>query len=68
MFNLWIFLITLVVGLVINFIIPRKPIVALKFPNPFNLETVYKDKAGQCYRYTSRNVSCTNDSKSIDFA
>jgi len=68
MFNTQVFLITLILGLIINYFIPRRPETILKYPSPVNLETVYKDKAGQCYKYTSRTISCTNNAKNIDFA
>lgn len=67
-FNIIVFFIALIIAFTLHIIFPAEPKVILKFPNITNLDTVYKDQTGQCYRYSSRNVKCTSNTKSFDLA
>jgi hypothetical protein len=60
------FILSFSFGLFICYISQARPKVVVKFPSPVNAgNIVYKDKAGQCYKYTSDKVSCPTNSKNV---
>ena len=65
-FNFPIFLISFSIGLLYVYIIGPERKAIIKYPTPFNSNTLYKDKANNCYIYESKKVSCTeNPTKTI---
>ena len=65
-FNFPIFLISFSIGLLYVYIIGPERKAIIKYPTPFNSNTLYKDNANNCYIYESKKVSCTeNPTKTI---
>lgn len=53
------------VGLLFCYVMAPAPKIVVKFPTPYNVhETVYVDKAENCYKYSAEKVACPID-KSI---
>ena len=64
--NFKIFLISLAIGLFIVYINQEKPTVIFVFPTPDNIDKItIKDKANNCYKFTSSEVQCPSDKKLI---
>jgi hypothetical protein len=59
------FLIALAIGLFYAYLTMEEPLVVTHYPTPYNLETVYTDKAGICYKYRVNNTTCTSQAKEI---
>ena len=36
------------------------PEIVIKYPNPYDNNTVYQDSANMCYVYDSKKVNCSN--------
>lgn len=55
------FLLSFSIGMFIMMI--REPVmnVVIKHPNPYNLDNIYKDKSGECYRYEMKLVECDSN-------
>ena len=64
--NVPIFIISLAVGLFVVYISMPPTQVIYVYPNPENEDKVlFKDKADNCFHFTSREVECPNDDKKI---
>jgi hypothetical protein len=64
--NLWVFLATLVLGLIVVWFNTPAPQVIMKYPTPDNTDSViYRDEAGVCYRYRAIPVPCNSGSPPI---
>jgi len=56
------FIISFLVGLLFVYILGPEEKKVYIYPNPQNiLKTLYKDKADQCFQYSSKEVSCPAD-------
>lgn len=56
------FLCAFAVGLFFVYIFQPQPNIVVKFPSPYNQETIYKnEKTKSCYKYNAENVSCPMD-------
>lgn len=61
------FLISLVVGLFIVYMVNPTPTVIYVYPTPDNINKIqYKDYANNCYEFTSSEVKCPSDKKLIN--
>tara|TARA_E500000178_G_C16938267_1_gene715075 strand:+ start:245 stop:463 length:219 start_codon:yes stop_codon:yes gene_type:complete len=64
--NLTFFLISLAIGLFLNYIISPEQKVIYVYPTPENSNKfLYKDQVDNCYKTKSTIVKCGNDAKSI---
>ena len=61
--NLYYFLVSFCVGILVVYASKPKGEIVYKFPSPTNLQTKYKDNADNCYRYDYEEVTCTEDAK-----
>ena len=53
------FVMGLMVGLFIVYILKPSPLVITKYPNLENTESViYKDRNGTCFKYETRTIDC----------
>lgn len=60
------FITALAVGLFLCYLITPTPDVVVKYPTPENAGSiVYKDDADNCFKFTSKEVSCPADKKTI---
>ena len=59
--NLYYFLISFCVGILVVYSTQPKGQIVHKFPSPTNLSTQYKDNADNCYKYEYEQVTCTKD-------
>jgi hypothetical protein len=64
-FDLYYFLISLCIGFLGVYLVPPEYIIINKTPTPLNLDNVYTDKNGNCYRYTMKDVKCMGNEKEI---
>lgn len=54
------FFLSFAVGILFVYIITPPPEIVLKFPSPYNVGKVtYKNKSGECYKYSADTVPCT---------
>lgn len=61
-----LFIISLSFGLFLVYITSPRPDIIYVYPTPDNLEKLqYKDKAGNCFSFNSREVSCPTDKSKI---
>lgn len=61
-----IFLASFAVGMVLVYFSPMEYKTVLVYPTPKNVDTLqYKDSAGQCFRFTSKEVDCTGSATKI---
>lgn len=64
--ELFPFLIGLVVGLFIVYILKPAPVVITKYPNLENTENiVYHDRNGTCFQYETKPVDCDKEEDRI---
>lgn len=63
------FIIGIIAGIIAIFFIKPEKSVIFKYPTPENSgKTIYKDKNGVCYKYSSNEVNCdSNESRLKDF-
>lgn len=55
----FILLISLCVGLLYTYLYVPKPSIIIKYPTPFNSDTIkYVDDAGVCYKYKVEKTEC----------
>jgi hypothetical protein len=60
------FLIGLLVGLFIVYILKPAPIVLTKYPNLENTsDVVYRDRNGTCFKYEAKNVDCDKEEERL---
>lgn len=52
------FVLALIVGLLYVYYYTPEPVIIIKYPTPFNLDTIYKDNANTCYRYDIKKSEC----------
>ena len=57
-FDPFYFLIAFAIGIFFNFMVKPKPKIIIKYPTPFNMNTIYKDDADNCYKYNLVETSC----------
>ena len=57
--NIKVFLLSLAIGLLICYLTIPTPEIVFAYPNPDNLDNVYKKEDGNCYKYTSEEVNCS---------
>ena len=61
-----VFLISLAIGLFFIYAFGPEEKKVFLYPNPQNiLNTIYKDKADQCFKYSSSEVTCPTDKSLI---
>ena len=62
--NVKVFMLSLAFGLLICYLTLPTPDIIFQYPNPNNLNTVYKNtEENTCYKYTGTEVMCKFDSK-----
>ena len=62
--NVKVFMLSLALGLLICYLTLPTPDIIFQYPNPNNLNTVYKNtEENTCYKYTGKEVMCKIDSK-----
>jgi len=60
--NIVAFLIAFVIGLVYVYINVPKPKIVVKYPTPYNSDKLtYMGLSGECYKFKSEQVACTDD-------
>lgn len=60
------FIVSFAIGLFFCYISQPKPDVIVKFPSPYNAETVtYKNEDSSCYKYRADKVACPRDKSVI---
>ena len=60
------FFIAFCIGILYTYLIHPKPSVIIKYPTPNNAgKILYKDDAGVCYRYNSKEVQCPKNEDKI---
>jgi hypothetical protein len=60
--NLFYFIISFCIGIILVNIIKPKPEIIMKFPTKYNIDsTVYEDKSGNCFKYTAEEKECPSD-------
>ena len=65
-FHLPTFIISLGIGFFIVYIQAPKYTTIFVYPNPDNENKIqYKDRSDTCYKFTSKEVTCPNDSSKI---
>ncbi len=61
-----VFILSLAIGIFVVYISQPPTQVIYVYPNPENEDRVlFKDKADNCFRFTSKEVLCPNDDKQI---
>jgi hypothetical protein len=61
-----VFILSLAIGIFVVYISQPPTQVIYVYPNPENEDRVlFKDKADNCFRFTSKEVKCPNDDKQI---
>ena len=61
-----IFLVSFAVGMVLIYFSPMEYKTVLVYPTPHNVDDMqYKDSSGQCFRFESSEVKCTDDANKI---
>ena len=62
-----VFILSLAIGIFVVYISQPPTQVIYVYPNPENEDRVlFKDKADNCFRFTSKEVKCPNDDKQIN--
>ena len=60
------FIISLAIGLFINYITSNAPNIIYVYPTPENVNDIqYKDDGGTCHSFISKQVKCPTDSTKI---
>ena len=60
--NLHIFIISLAVGIFVTYITIPTTQKIMVYPNPDNIDKIqYKDKADNCFSFSSKEVKCPSD-------
>lgn len=62
--NIYYFLISFFIGMLLVYILEPLPEIIIKYPSP-DTNIVYKDESDLCYIYENQEVPC--DSSAIDF-
>lgn len=61
-----IFIISLAIGFFLVYINQEKQTVIYVYPTPDNIDKIaYKDKASNCYTFTSQEVTCPKNEKLV---
>jgi hypothetical protein len=64
--NIYVFVISLAVGILFVYLSVPTPTVIYVYPTPDNISKVeYIDKAQNCFQFQSKEVPCTSDAKDI---
>jgi hypothetical protein len=64
-FDLYYFLISLCIGFLGVYLTPPEYIIVNKTPTPLNLDEIYTDKNGNCFKYTMEEVVCNGKEMDI---
>ena len=66
--NLYAFIISFAIGLLVVYIVTPIPRIVYKYPSPYNTDKiVYKTNNQICYRYKIKKVNCPKDgNKTVD--
>jgi hypothetical protein len=66
MMHILLFVAAFAVGCVMVYMSPVEHKTVFVYPTPSNVKKLqYKDSAGGCFGFTSKEVKCTSDAKSI---
>ena len=60
-----IFMLSFSIGMFIMMISDPTPRIVIKYPTPYNLNNIYKDSSGTCFRYKMKDTKCTANAKDI---
>lgn len=64
--DLRVFLISLSIGLLYVYLSTPTPTVIYVYPTPDNVQDIeYKDKAGNCFTFEAKEVTCPKDNKGV---
>ncbi len=64
--NLPIFIISLAIGIFVTYITIPNTQKIIVYPNPDNIDRLlYKDKADNCFKFSSKEVTCPTDKDKI---
>lgn len=64
--NLPLFIISLAIGLLFVYLNETPKRVIYIYPSPYNIDKFsYKDKAGNCFKYSYNSVKCPSDTNKI---
>jgi hypothetical protein len=64
--NIYVFIISLSIGLLFVYLSEPSPTVIYVYPTPDNIDKIeYVDKAQNCFKFKATNVNCTSESKDI---
>ena len=61
-FEPFYFILALIIGFIIMYLIKPEPYIIMKTPKPNNKNTLYIDDNDVCYRYVDKEIPCPNDS------
>jgi hypothetical protein len=65
-FRLLPFLAGIVIGVLFLYTWKDEPLILMKYPHPSNVDgRVYRDKNGVCYKYSSSEVNCDTNEKTL---
>ena len=61
-----VFVLSFIVGLIFLYLLGPQTKTIIVFPTPDNMGKIqYKDKAGTCFHYNAKNVSCPSNKEEI---
>jgi hypothetical protein len=64
--NIKVFLISLSVGLLFVYLSNPDPTIIYVYPTPDNVDKInYKDKAGNCFKFSANEVTCPKNKSDI---
>jgi hypothetical protein len=63
--DIQVFLIAMTFGFVMAYMYDPLPKIVFKYPTPYNLESVYIDNVGTCYKYEMNQVACPADGRYV---
>ena len=64
--NIRVFLISLAVGLLFVYLSNPDPTIIYVYPTPDNVNKInYKDKAGNCFKFSANEVTCPKNKSDI---
>lgn len=61
-FNILAFFVAFILGIFYAYISSPKPRIIIKYPTPYNADKlVYQTEGGDCFKFTMKEVKCSND-------
>lgn len=64
--HILLFVASFIVGMLFVYLSPAEYKTVLVYPTPSNLKKIqYKDKTGQCFKFSAKLVDCTANAKKI---